>query len=199
MCRAGAFCSGRKGGDKIVARAVSTRRRYVRAAGIGGALLVVTLAAITARVFVWPDLPPLPEHADAIIELGGPGMRNRDGVALDLAREQRAPVLIQSTRRNDTSCLPPVPGVRIECFYADPNTTRGEARYIGTVAAKRHWTSVILVTTPDQAWRARLRVSRCFPGEVYVATAHLPSLDWFRQIPYQWLASIKALTAERTC
>ncbi len=46
-------------------------RRYLRAAWIGGALLVVAFAAITARVFVWPDLKPLPARADAIIELGG--------------------------------------------------------------------------------------------------------------------------------
>ena len=67
------------------------------------------------------------------------------------------------------------------------------------MAARLDWHSVILVTTPDQAWRARLRVSRCFPGKVYVATAHLPSWDWFRQVPYQWLASVKALTIERSC
>ena len=183
----------------IVVRGVRTRRRYLRAAAMGAALSVVALSAVTVRVFVWPDLPPLPERADAIIELAGPGDRYRDWVALDLAREQRAPVLIQSTLPDDTSCLPPVAGVRIECFHPDLNTTQGEARYIGAIAAQRHWASVILVSTPDQAWRAHLRVSRCFPGKVYNATAHLPVWDWFRQIPYQWLASIKAVTVERAC
>ena len=99
----------------IVVRGVRTRRRYLRAAAMGAALSVVALSAVTVRVFVWPDLPPLPERADAIIELAGPGDRYRDRVALDLAREQRAPVLIQSTLPDDTSCLPPVAGVRIEC------------------------------------------------------------------------------------
>jgi uncharacterized SAM-binding protein YcdF (DUF218 family) len=89
--------------------------------------------------------------------------------------------------------------VRIECFHTAPWTTRGEARYIAAVAARRHWDSIILVTTPDQAWRARLRLSRCFPGKVYTATANLQRQDWFRQIPYQWAASIKALALERTC
>jgi len=42
-------------------------------------------------------------------------------------------------------------------------------------------------------------VSRCFPGKVYVATAHLPAWDWVRQVPYQWLASVKALTIQRSC
>jgi uncharacterized SAM-binding protein YcdF (DUF218 family) len=141
----------------------------------------------------------LPQHADAIVELGGARSSDRDRVALDLAREGRAPVLIQSTVVGDTRCLPPVPDVRIECFHSVPWTTRGEARFIADIAAKRHWHSIILVTTPDQAWRADLRFSRCFPGAIYNATAHLHWHDWFRQIPYQWAASIKALTYERTC
>ena len=177
----------------------ATRRRYVSAAWIGVALVVAAFVAVTARLFVWPDLQPLPTHADAIIELGGPRMLDRDRVALELARQHKAPLVIQSTRRGDVHCLPPVAGGTIECFYADPNTTRGEARHIGLEAARRHWNSVILVTTPDQVWRADLRVSRCFGGKVYNATAPLHWQDWFRQIPYQWLASIKALTFERTC
>src|SRR5262245_47173108 len=177
----------------------STRRRPLRAAAIAGVALLAAFAALTARVFVWPDMAPLPARADAIIELGGPGDLSRDAVALRLAREHRAPVLIQSTLPGDTACLPPVAGVRIECFHPSPETTRGEARYIGALAARRHWTSVILVTTPDQAWRARLRVSRCFPGRVYNATAHLPLQEWLRQIPYQWAASAKAVTVERGC
>jgi uncharacterized SAM-binding protein YcdF (DUF218 family) len=39
---------------------------------------------------------------------------------------------------------------------------RGEARFIGGVARQYGWKSVIIVTTPDHAWRAALRVSRCW-------------------------------------
>lgn len=185
--------------ETIEVHAARHSRRYWRVLSVAVALIVVSFAAVTARVFVWPDLRPLPASADAIIELAGPGDHDRDQVALELAREHRAPLLIQSTLPDDTACLPPVPGATIECFHPDPDTTRGEARYIGQVAAQRHWTSVILVTTPDQAWRARLRVSRCFSGQVYGSVAHLPVLDWFRQIPYQWVASAKALLIERGC
>ena len=38
---------------------------------------------------------------------------DRDRVALDLARDRRAPVLVQSTLASDTACLPPVAGVRL--------------------------------------------------------------------------------------
>ena len=92
-----------------------------------------------------------------------------------------------------------VPAVTVLCFHPDPATTRGEAEYIAREAKQRGWTSIILVTTPDQAWRAELRTSRCFPGRVYVATAPLPVLEWFTQIPYQWAASAKALTVQRGC
>jgi hypothetical protein len=55
--------------------------------------------------------------------------------------------------------------------------------------------AIVLVTTPDQAWRARLRTVRCYGGKVYVVTSHLPLLDWPRQIPYQWTATVKALVS----
>jgi uncharacterized SAM-binding protein YcdF (DUF218 family) len=163
-------------------------------------ILLVPFSALTARLFVWPSLPPLPAHADAIIELGGPG--DRDPVAIALAEQHRAPLLIQSTLARDATsntCLPPVPGVTIACFHAVPPTTRGEARYIGARGAASHWDSVILVTSPDHAWRARLRVERCFPGQVYVETSPLPKLAWFRQIPYQWVATVKAEIFQRDC
>ncbi len=164
------------------------------------AILVVVFAAATARLFIWPDLAPLPEQADAIIELGGP--TNRDEAALELARDHRAPVLVQSTVVEEAgthSCLPPVPDVTILCFHPDPETTRGEARAIAELAARYHWDSIILVTTPDHAWRASWRVSRCYPGEIFVSTTHLPVLSWLRQIPYQWASSAKAVTLERGC
>jgi len=164
------------------------------------AAVLVIFGVVTARVFVWPALPPLPARADAIIELGGTG--DRDGVALALARAHRAPVLIQSTvvaEAGTNKCLAPVPGVTVMCFHAVPGTTRGEAQYIGQLSRERHWTSVILVTTPDQAWRARLRVMRCFSGQVYVSTTPLPRGEWFHQIPYQWAASVKAVVFQRGC
>jgi uncharacterized SAM-binding protein YcdF (DUF218 family) len=176
------------------------RQRKRHGLRIALAILVVVFAAATARLFIWPDLAPLPEQADAIIELGGP--TNRDEAALELARDHRAAVLVQSTVVEEAgthSCLPPVPDVTILCFHPDPETTRGEARAISELAARYHWDSIILVTTPDHAWRASWRVSRCYPGEIFVSTTHLPVLSWLRQIPYQWASSAKAVTLERGC
>jgi hypothetical protein len=165
-------------------------------------LAVVVFWGVTARLFIWPDLAPLPPHVDAIIELAGPAVERRDDLALKLAREHRADYLVQSTTASEAgthACLPAVPDVTILCFHPDPNTTRGEARYTAGEAARLHWRSVVLVTTSDQGWRARLWTTRCFSGKVYIATAPLPALLWIAQLPYQWIATIKAFTVTRSC
>jgi uncharacterized SAM-binding protein YcdF (DUF218 family) len=165
-------------------------------------LVLAVFSAATARLFIWPDLEPIPRHVDAIIGIPGAANDRRDLLARELAREHRADFLVQSTSIGEAGtrrCHPAVPGVTILCFHADPASTRGEARYIAAEAARRGWRSVILVTTPDQAWRARLRTMRCFPGDVYVATAELQPESWVFLIPYQWAATVKALTVERSC
>ena len=177
------------------------RRRHRRVLLIAVAVVLMFCIA-TVRLFIWPPLEPLPARADAIIELAGSANGGRDEAALQLARDHRASVLVQSTTVSEAGtnrCLPAVPGVTVMCFHPDPATTRGEAEWIGARAAEHHWSSVILVTTPDQAVRAQLRVSRCFPGSIYVHTTALPFSEWFVQIPYQWAASVKALAFQRTC
>ena len=191
-----------KGADEgfLLAEPKSHRSRVRRRIAVVALVLFVIFAATTVRVFVWPSLPPLPKHADAIIELAGPG--NRDATTMELVHAGKAPVVAQSTvpvEAGTDKCLPPVDGVEVLCFNPDPGTTRGEARYIGQMAAQRHWQSVIIVTTPDHALRAQLRISRCFPGTISVATSPLPWWDWFRQIPYQWAASGKALLFQTDC
>ena len=177
-------------------------RRLRRPVGVTVLLTLLAFSIVTDRLFIQPRLAPLPPKVDAIIELGGAGVMGRDRLAIQLARDQRASYLVQSTvipEAGTSRCLPGAPNVTVLCFHAEPNTTRGEAHYIAEEAARRHWRSVVLVTTPDQAWRARLRVVRCFDGEVYVVTSHLAVLDWLRQIPYQWAATVKALVFERSC
>jgi uncharacterized SAM-binding protein YcdF (DUF218 family) len=164
------------------------------------AVVFAMLGAVTVRLFVWPDIPATPPRADAIVILGGPGDRERAGILL--ARDHRATVVVESWWKPgavSNRCLDPIPDVTIVCFHAEPNTTQGEAEFVGRLAEQRHWRSVILVVTPDQAWRARLWFARCFSGDIYVSTTPLPGLMWPRQVPYQWLASVKALAFERRC
>lgn len=180
--------------------AVASSSRYRGRAMAAATIGLLVFAAATARLFVWPDLAPLPSRVDAIVELGGFGIR--DAATLALAREHRSPFVAQSTVIEEAGterCLPPVPGVTILCFHADPNTTRGEARSIGRMAQQYGWKSIAIITTPDHAWRARLRVARCFPGEIYVSLSAMPATHWAYAIPYQWAATVKALLFEPGC
>lgn len=158
--------------------------------------MIVVFAAATARLIVWP-VQGAPAHADAVAMLAGPG--DRLPVALQLAREHRAPVLVVSRgwQGYGGPCPPPTPGVKTLCFNPDPGNTRGEAEFVGRLARQYDWKSVIVVATAPQAARAQLTVRRCFSGAAYMVTA--PVSDWPYQIAYGWGALFKAVFLYRSC
>jgi len=160
--------------------------------------LVVAFLLVTARLFVWPA-EGMPARVSAIVMLAGPG--DRLPVALQLAREHRAPMLVvsQGWQGYGGPCPPAVPGVRLICFDPDPGNTRGEAEFAGQLAKRYHWRSVVLVTTRAQDTRARIIAGRCFSGSLYVVTAPLPVSAWPYQIAYGWGALVKALVVQRNC
>ncbi len=173
----------------------SSRPRRVLAVAVA---LVVLFGAATARLFVWPA-QGMPPTVDAIVLFAGPG--ERLPVALRLAREHRAPMLVVSQGQHGYGgpCPPATPGVKLICFEPDPGDTRGEAEFIGRLAKQYHWRSIVLVTGPQQDTRARIRMERCFGGSVYVITGSLPWSDWPYQIAYEWGALVKALVLQRGC
>jgi hypothetical protein len=160
--------------------------------------LTVVFAAATARVLIRP-VEWTPAKADAIVMLAGPG--NRLPVALQLAREHRAPVLVVSRgwMGYGGPCPPPTQGVRTICFDPSPGNTRGEAEYVGALARQNAWRSLIVVAIRPQSVRAQLLFSRCFSGQVYVATAPMPWDNWPYQIAYGWGALVKAALVVRSC
>jgi hypothetical protein len=164
------------------------------------ALGVIAVGAATARLFIWPERG-MPARVSAIVMLNGPG--DRLDTALDLAWQHRAPFVVIA-RGSDywghgSICAPRIPRVTVICFNPKPATTKGEAEFVGRMARKYHWQSVALVTITPQDSRARLRVSRCFAGPVYVMTAPLPRSAWPYQIAYEWGAFVKALIFQRSC
>jgi hypothetical protein len=166
------------------------------------ALVVVILAfvALTLRLFVLPDLNA-PVRSDAIVVLGGNGAASFDaGVAL--ARRHDAPTLVLSLVPG-YSCgraLPQLPSEHLLCFRADPLTTQGEGRAIAHLAAVHHWNRVIVVLPTVQATRARLRIGRCYAGQVVEVGVPAPGFwAWWRGIGYEWPALIKALVLQPTC
>jgi hypothetical protein len=156
------------------------------------------LIVLTARLFVWPA-QGMPARVSAIVMLAGPG--DRLPVALQLAREHRAPVLVVSRgwQGYGGPCPPPVQGVMLICFDPDPGTTRGEAEALGRLAKQYHWSSVVLVTTSFQDTRARILADRCFGGSTYVVVAPMPLSSWPYQIAYGWAALVKAMVVHRAC
>ena len=163
--------------------------------------MLAGLGVATARLFIWPQ-QGMPARVDAIVMLDGAG--NRLDTALKLARGHRAPMLVISrgtpySSHGDSGCASKIPGVRVICFNPDPATTRGEAEFAGRLAKRYRWHSIILVTTTPQDTRARLRVERCFGGNIYVITAPLPASEWPGAIAYEWGATIKALFFQRSC
>jgi hypothetical protein len=172
-----------------------SRWRRVLAAVVA---LVLAFGAVTARLFVWPARG-MPARVSAIVVLAGPG--DRLGVGLGLARQHRAPVLVVSQGQHGYGgpCPTAVPGIALVCFEPDPGNTRGEAEFVGRLAKRDHWTSVVLVTSRAQDTRARLIVGRCFGGSVYVVTGSLPLSAWPDQIAYEWGALFKALFLYRSC
>ena len=180
-------------------RAVRRRRRRRVAAAL--IIVVGLLCVATGPLFIWPPGQGLPARVDAIVVLGGQG--NRLGKGLELARQGSAPVLVISRG------LPhPVPGsvcrprsqtFTVICFSPQPRTTQGEAEFVSRLARQHHWRAVVLVVTPDQVIRARIRFERCYAGQVYVVTTPLPVLEWPYQIAYQWAAMFKEEVLQRTC
>jgi hypothetical protein len=164
------------------------------------ALVLTAFAVTTARVFVWPQ-HGMPARVSAIVMLNGPG--DRLDTALRLAWEDRAPVVAISQASpfwgHGSVCAPRIPRVRIICFDPHPATTRGEAEFAGQLARRYHWHSIALVTTAPQDNRARLRVRRCFGGNVYVVNAPLTTYEWPSEVAYEWAATIKALYFQRSC
>lgn len=96
-------------------------------------------------------------------------------------------------------CPAAVPGVKLICFDPNPGNTRGEAEFVGQLAKRYHWRSVVLVAAREQDTRARILAERCFTGSVYAITAPLPLGDWPYQIAYEWGALFKALVLYRAC
>jgi uncharacterized SAM-binding protein YcdF (DUF218 family) len=161
-------------------------------------ILAVVFVAATARLFIWPA-QGMPASVSAIVMLAGPG--DRLPVALQLAREHRAPVLVvsQGWQGYGGPCPPNVAGVKLICFEPDPGNTRGEAEFAGQLAKQYHWRSIVLVTTLTQDTRARIILGRCFSGSIYVAAASLPLSALPYQLAYGWGALAKALVLQRAC
>ena len=175
------------------------KRRRWRVIVSAAAALFIVFCAATARLFVWPATG-MPAHVDAIVVLGGQG--SRLDFALELAGEGRASYLVLSKGLpwiTPGLCTDETGRAKVICFQPEPGTTQGEAEATARLAKRYGWRSIVLVTTPDQTWRAELRFRRCLSGKIYGVTTPLPTSQWPYAIAYQWAATFKAEVLNRSC
>lgn len=161
------------------------------------AVFLAGFTALTLRLFVFPAAD-VPVQADAIVMLAGPG--DRTGKAIELARTGYAPVLVMSTPGTRGCSAHEAPKAEVICFSPHPVTTRGEARAVAELAARHGWTRILFVTGRAQDTRARIRISRCFHGDLRVTVVGPRRLrEWPYAIAYEWGALAKALIWQRSC
>ncbi|EFC81573.1 YdcF family protein [Parafrankia sp. EUN1f] len=170
------------------------RRRAATIVTLGVASLLFLGA--TVRLFVLPRRDD-PAPVDAIVMFAGsPG---RFEQAVSLARAGYAPTLAVSVPTAEDPCPPPIPNVEVICFAPDPLTTQGESRWTADAAARYGWQSIIVVTSTTQVTRARLRLERCYSGQILMSPVPPPRLMWPYMIAYEWAAMVKALVLQRDC
>ncbi|WP_045879331.1 YdcF family protein [Pseudofrankia sp. DC12] len=171
------------------------RRRLLRGAA---GLLIVGFLLTTAKLYVFPKRDA-PVPVDAIVMFAG--STGRLELAVTLARDGYAPVLAVSQPTPADPCPPDtIAGVEVICFHPKPLTTQGEARWTGATARARGWRSILVITSTPQDTRARLRLSRCYDGHVRVMSVDAPNRPtWAYMVAYEWAATVKALTLQRSC
>jgi hypothetical protein len=166
------------------------------------AVLVIVFVVLTVVLFVKPDLNA-PERVDAVVVLGGPN-NNVPHEGVRLVEQGYAPTVAFSLAPG-VPCVGAAvkqvdPAARTICFYAEPQSTQGEARSIKRLAAIHGWKRIIVVMPIPQASRARLRIGRCYSGQVLEVGVEPEGFwDWVRGIIYEWGAEFKALVLQPTC
>lgn len=141
------------------------------------ALVVIVAVAFSVtgyRLFGVDHGDPL-RRVDAIVVLGG-DHDGREFYGLDLARRGYASAVVVSDpyyprQRGDAevmaaACGARIPGVTVTCFTPDPETTRGEARYVAALAGQRHWRSLMVISWRYHLVRARYIFRQCFDGDI---------------------------------
>ncbi|HEY3924905.1 MAG TPA: hypothetical protein VGL75_10115 [Acidothermaceae bacterium] len=177
---------------------IPPRPAWRRWLNLAVAVLVVIAAVVEIRLYVVPASDSA-GPADAVVVLGGQEYKARLATADVMLAKFPGSVVVVSIPGNIT-CPPQPPGASaILCFSPNPSTTQGEAQMASKLAAKYGWKTMEVVTTADQVWRARLRFSRCWAGNLTVVRSNSSIYSRMRAVPYETAATIKAETLQRGC
>ena len=159
---------------------------------------LVFLAA-TARLFLWPPTNA-PAKVDAILALGGDPGQLRAKEAVSLAEAGYAPeVLVSLGDYPPAPCPNAKAGITVVCFRANPLDTRGEVEFATRLAARHHWTSMLMVPERSQATRARLLFRRCSDIRLLVVPVSAQGMTLAFNVVYEWAALAKAFVVHTSC
>lgn len=163
---------------------------------LAGPLLLcgLALAAFTPRddVVVAPD---------AVVVLGGVGIdRAQLGIALE--QEHDATLVLSSSAAIFGERLGRDCGRDAICIDPQPETTRGEARSVATLAERHGWSEVAVVTSRAHTTRARVLFRQCLGDDVRVVgstpSRGQPPLLTRRNLR-EVLGTVAAVTFQRAC
>jgi DUF218 domain len=142
--------------------------------------------------------------ADALVVFAG-GRGERLNTALVLLQHV-APVLVISNGRDGrwqaaNQLCASRQRFEVLCPQPDPDTTRGEARMVRDLAARRGWRSVVVVTSTYHARRAQLLLGRCFDGQLQIVAAppHEPWLRTWARANVELVGLLRALVTAPDC
>jgi hypothetical protein len=160
--------------------------------------VVLAAGIVSIRLYVVPASDGA-GPADAVVVLGGQEYKARLQTADVMLKRFPGSVVVVSIP-SGIACPPQPPGASaILCFSPNPSTTQGEARTAAKLATQYGWKSIEVVTTADQVWRARLRFSRCWSGDLTIVRSDSSIYSRLRAVPYEIAATIKAETLQRGC
>jgi hypothetical protein len=173
------------------------RTRLLRPWTLATAVAVVAFLVASLLLFVFPASDK-PTKVGAILSLNGNDETAREGLAVRLAAQGYAPVLIFSQGHWATAC-PRVPRVKVVCFIPVPNRTEGEIQFAVKYASRHHIQSLLMVPGHEQATRARMLLRRCYSGRLVVVVPGLQLGYVAYEVAYEWGALGKALLVKWTC
>ena len=178
-------------------RRQSGRRQWWRTIVLAAvAVLIVAYGVVTAVVFVHPVLGSVADP-QAVFVLGGYG--HRADRAVEVARDRHVRTVELSIGNTEADC-PRAAGVTIRCYAPDPASTQGEARSVERITRQHHWTRILVVAGTTQVSRARLRIGRCYTGQVAFADVDPTGfVQWVRDTVYDEAAMVKALLWQWGC
>ncbi|MDY7106301.1 MAG: YdcF family protein [Actinomycetota bacterium] len=156
-------------------KSLRSRLAFNRVTGVTVAV-VAGVAFVIGRLFLFPPTDVV-VRTDAVTVFGGAGGERLE-TAVELMEQNVATVLVLPHGTHPAWPLANAlcdgdPGYEVVCPDPDPDTTRGEARLVGGLAAERGWTRVAVVSSTYHLTRSSSLLRRCTDAEIdLVAAGH---------------------------